>query len=380
MTYPSAYQILGSNGWAGVIEYRLDTSQNVNPTTVSSSTPYRRFYEHAAVGGAFMSPNRGFELYYTGTNTYCVMTSSNNSNFPKTVAVTPVGGSQGSFGATREVFQNCTITFDNPGDALVNNLQVGDPTVTLTPTVTSSTNTNTGGRQTLSAEFTIINPVMVKTGIDNIRITYGDHYVINPYVVRISYTGDNGADYVEHTYGVGSKNVQLDIDFSSVGIHTGNVYLSFDRSVKYNNVNYTQNAYVKTFNYYEIGPFTASFSPDFGLPGQSISYSIVDTNPYPNTASTMRIDHPSFTNVANGTLPSINTNAFTSVHGTYTITINGNVITTATYDTNYVVPTTTSNGGGRPDRYPLIMTNLFNRNRSLYSIGMTHKDTWDLFL
>jgi len=46
----------------------------------------------------------------------------------------------------------------------------------------------------------------------------------------------------------------------------------------------------------------------------------------------------------------------------------------------YVPPvTTTSNGGGKPDRYPLIMTNLFNRNRSLYSIGMTHKDTWDLF-
>jgi len=44
------------------------------------------------------------------------------------------------------------------------------------------------------------------------------------------------------------------------------------------------------------------------------------------------------------------------------------------------VATTTSNGGGKPDRYPLIMTNLFNRNRSLYSIGMTHKDTWDLFL
>ena len=41
---------------------------------------------------------------------------------------------------------------------------------------------------------------------------------------------------------------------------------------------------------------------------------------------------------------------------------------------------TTSNGGGKPDRYPLIMTNLFNRNRSIYSIGMTHKDTWDLFL
>lgn len=44
------------------------------------------------------------------------------------------------------------------------------------------------------------------------------------------------------------------------------------------------------------------------------------------------------------------------------------------------VATTTSNGGGKPDRYPLIMTNLFNRNRSIYSIGMTHKDKWDLFL
>ena len=50
------------------------------------------------------------------------------------------------------------------------------------------------------------------------------------------------------------------------------------------------------------------------------------------------------------------------------------------YDTAPAVSTTTSNGGGKPDRYPLIMTNLFNRNRSLYSIGMTHKDTWDLFL
>lgn len=37
-------------------------------------------------------------------------------------------------------------------------------------------------------------------------------------------------------------------------------------------------------------------------------------------------------------------------------------------------------GNGYPDRYPLIMTNLFNRQRSIYAIGMTHKDTYDLFL
>ena len=74
----------------------------------------------------------------------------------------------------------------------------------------------------------------------------------------------------------------------------------------------------------------------------------------------------------------------------HTFTINGSNITISVNDwvysdepegDGYVAPvTTTSNGGGKPDRYPLIMTNLFNRNRSLYSIGMTHKDTWDLFL
>ena len=69
--------------------------------------------------------------------------------------------------------------------------------------------------------------------------------------------------------------------------------------------------------------------------------------------------------------------------GGHTITVQDWIYRAQPEGDGYVpVPTTstTSNGGGKPDRYPLIMTNLFNRNRSLYSIGMTHKDTWDLFL
>ena len=54
--------------------------------------------------------------------------------------------------------------------------------------------------------------------------------------------------------------------------------------------------------------------------------------------------------------------------------------TTYLFDFVTLLAQNVSNGGGKPDRYPLIMTNLFNRNRSLYSIGMTHKDKWDLFL
>lgn len=37
-------------------------------------------------------------------------------------------------------------------------------------------------------------------------------------------------------------------------------------------------------------------------------------------------------------------------------------------------PTNTSNGGGKRRRYPIISTNLFDRQRSIYSIGLTHKD------
>lgn len=35
---------------------------------------------------------------------------------------------------------------------------------------------------------------------------------------------------------------------------------------------------------------------------------------------------------------------------------------------------TTSDGGGKPRRYPIISTNLFDRQRSIFSIGLTHKD------
>jgi hypothetical protein len=38
------------------------------------------------------------------------------------------------------------------------------------------------------------------------------------------------------------------------------------------------------------------------------------------------------------------------------------------------VAATTSDGGGKPRRYPIVSTNLFDRQRSIFSIGNTHKD------
>ena len=40
----------------------------------------------------------------------------------------------------------------------------------------------------------------------------------------------------------------------------------------------------------------------------------------------------------------------------------------------YIAPVTTTSNGGRKRRYPIISTNLFDRQRSIYSIGNTHKD------
>lgn len=67
----------------------------------------------------------------------------------------------------------------------------------------------------------------------------------------------------------------------------------------------------------------------------------------------------------------------------HTFTINGSNITISVNDwvysdepegVNYFAPvTTTSNGEGKR-RYPIISTNLFDRQRSIYSIGNTHKD------
>ena len=41
----------------------------------------------------------------------------------------------------------------------------------------------------------------------------------------------------------------------------------------------------------------------------------------------------------------------------------------------YVAPvSTTSDGGSKPRRYPIISTNLFDRQKTIFSIGLTHKD------
>ena len=61
--------------------------------------------------------------------------------------------------------------------------------------------------------------------------------------------------------------------------------------------------------------------------------------------------------------------------GNRTVTVQDWVYSDEVEGSNYTAPVSTaSDGGGKRRRYPIISTNLFDRQRSIFSIGMTHKD------
>ena len=261
------------------------------------------------------------------------------------------------------------------------------------PTVTSGRIARSGTIP-LANNFTVRYPTVTKTAAQQIKVQwYDQNEPSTGYNMTVTWQTASG----EHsstqaiTQGSGDIYLQFNLAAQAFQIKNGLIKLQISVPVYYNGLLYGANAIFKTFTYYETGPYTASFSPNFGLPGQSVSVFIQDTNPYPDADTPTSFNMiPDTTNTIGAPLNSANNYTQNLVnilsgsnavqHGIYKIFNGSTVLATATYDTNYVAPSTTSNGGGKPDRYPLIMTNLFNRNRSLYSIGMTHKDTWDLFL
>ena len=259
------------------------------------------------------------------------------------------------------------------------------------PTVTQTRTTHTG--IVLAATgFTIRNPspgiFYEKTGVGKFKIKFHDLNSPTTYGLKIIYTTTSGTLGDTQTITSASGDIELEYEGTSTSNTPVNGPITAQivgHTVTIGGITYSPGTVFKTFTYVETGPYTASFSPDFGLPGQSITVSIADTNPYPDSDTPTQFEQSPGTDLISMPMTAANNysntvvGAFTSQHGLYKIYNGSTVLATANYDTNYVAPSTTSNGGGRPDRYPLIMTNLFNRNRSLYSIGMTHKDD-NLFL
>ena len=259
------------------------------------------------------------------------------------------------------------------------------PSVTQSRSAHSGTITNTLDN-TLSAP----NPGVFyqKTGQHRFQIKFFDQTDgISGYNVTIAWQTSSGTVSDTQSISTASGDLQLTYDFSANSTSdqpvTGAITVSFDVGMYYNGTYYVAGNTVLTFQYYSVGPYTASFSPASGIPGQSITVNIEDDNPYPDASSTLQFEQTPGGSLISATLSNANNyslsinGAFTSQVGTYKIyDSDNNVVATATY----AEAPTRRGGNGYPDRYPLIMTNLFARQRSIYSIGMTHKDTWDLFL
>jgi hypothetical protein len=245
------------------------------------------------------------------------------------------------------------------------------------PTVTQTRTTHTGIIPS-AANFTIRAPTGLsydKIGTKKFRLKFYDQNAIATYNLTVTWTTATGTDNTVIQITSGSGDLQIDVEPNN--IINGSITLSINTAVfamtNFGMMEIGANIVFDTFTYYETGPYTASFSPTSGAIGETIGYTVTDTNPYPDNNSAFSIDHPSFTNIANGTLslavPTASNNAaFTSIEGLYTLTVNNSVIATANYGA------TTSNGGGKRRRYPIVSTNLFDRQKSIYSIGLTHKD------
>ena len=228
-----------------------------------------------------------------------------------------------------------------------------------------------------------------KTGQHRFQIKYFDQTdSITGYSVTVAWQTSSGTVSDTQSVSTASGDLQLTYDFSASNASdqpiTGAITVSFDVNMYYNGTEYVAGNTVLTFQYYSVGPYAASFSPATGIPGQPITVNIADDNPYPDENSTLQFEQTPGGSLISATLSNANNyslsinQAFTSEVGTYKIyDSDNNVVATATYTD---APQQSGGGSNYDNRFPLITTNLFNRQRSVYAIGMTHKDTWDLFL
>jgi hypothetical protein len=275
------------------------------------------------------------------------------------------------------------------------------PVPTPGPTGPTVTYGPSHGALPTSTGFTVYNLNFSKMGDREYRISYQQKNAPPySYTVRIEHIWSNG--YIEPK----DFTVTTAASGQTINLESGNLYGTGPMAAgttPQNNTNVTIrfmdfNAKLGTFGAtigqglvlntwkYLYNNLNATFTPSSGVPGTIFNFALTGSDDSYASTNTATLTDPSgnvttFTKNAYGQFMDYVTNV-TSIEGNYTVEHPTSVNRgTSTYDNSGPpIVETKSNGGGKPDRYPLIMTNLFNRNRSIYSIGMTHKDTWDLFL
>ena len=281
----------------------------------------------------------------------------------------------GGYGGTQTLY-----TFTKPTTPSWNNPDGPDVT---------SARTSHSGIIPNASDFTIRNPnpgtLYERTGSGKFKIKFYDqNEPFGGYNITINWTkmDDTSASHTE-TVSAAAGDYSIEIDTSSYGgvKNNSNITITFNSNTFFNGTSFTAGDVLSTWTYIANGPFTGSFTPNSGQPGTTVTLSIQDSNNYPEQSRVVSYELPNG-NKTNVTLNSANSwqfqTTFTASLGTakiYDTDVNNqnssNVIATGVYSNTI--------GNAKRDGYPMIMTNLFNRNRSIYSIGMTHKTASDPF-
>ena len=383
MTFPTSISVLANNGVSGLFGQTepYHTYKLVNSTSTSKQ------YELHRPNNTIIGPQYGIEIAQNGSTTVLNVNTHSNTGNPFLVST--------NLDSTKlaSVVLTASTTYVN--------FWYSSGTSTARINITSSMIFASGptpatygapsGALPSSSNLKIYTLKLEKHATNGYRIRFRQAYpgLAGNFNVSVCYTNTNGV-YKTDTYEVVPSSVlSQTIYLSKAQTYlpaAGTVDIKFSIEAIYASslTTFAANAVIKSFTYV-TNDITASFTPDVGTPGTSVTLNVTGSDDaYVATQTATYYDYA--TNVTTN----INKNAsgqfdytqtFTASEGIYLVThgTSSNELARANYDTNYV-STTTSNGGGKPDRYPLIMTNLFNRNRSIYSIGMTHKDKWDLFL
>lgn len=259
------------------------------------------------------------------------------------------------------------------------------PTVTYGPS---------HGALPTSSGFSVYNLNFTKVGDREYKISYQQKNAPpNSYTVRVGVYSPslNASQNIDYTVTTAATNQTINLRSGSLygtgpmaaastpqnGDYIQIRFMDFDAKLGSAGTTISQGHILQQWQYL-YNNLTATFTPSSGVPGTVFNFTLTGSDDNYASSNTATLTDPSgtvttFTKNTDGQFHDSVTNV-TSIEGDYTVEHPTGVNRgTSTYD-NSGPPTVVNTNGGRKRRYPIISTNLFDRQRSIYSIGNTHKD------
>ena len=372
--YPNAVEYVTINGnysWSNAnYAYKIVPDGTTNAVNTTS-----KLYYSVWISNNWNSPISDNSIYVDTTTN--VWYDGSTTGSPHTITQTNTGSND-----TVSLLQNGTTVFQ----FLLPDISTysSGPTVTYGPS---------HGALPLSTGFTVHNLKFTKVGDREYRISYQQKNApTNSYRVRVSHSQTSN-QYIDYTVTTAASGQTINLKSGSLygtgpqaaaptpqnGAYIQMRFLDFDAKLGTAGSTIGQGLIFQSWQYL-YNNLSATFTPSSGVPGTVFNFTLTGSDDSYASSNTATLTDPSgnvttFTKNTEGQFLDSVTNV-TSIEGDYTVEHPSGVNRgTSTYDNSGPpIVETTSNGGGKRRRYPIISTNLFDRQRSIYSIGNTHKD------